>query len=54
MIRVPKDGEIDQSNLVIKIKNILNNYSSEIEYRKIDFVGPKIGQQLIKSAILAL
>jgi preprotein translocase subunit SecF len=54
MIRVPKDGEIDQSNLVIKIKNILNNYSSEIEYRKIDFVGPKIGQELIKSAILAL
>ena len=54
MIRVPKDGEIDQSNLVIKIKNILNNYSSEIEYRKIDFVGQKIGQELIKSAILAL
>lgn len=32
----------------------MNNYSSEIEYRKIDFVGPKIGQELIKSAILAL
>lgn len=54
MIRIPKDENIDQAKLTVEIKKILNSKFPNIEYRKIDFVGPKIGSELIKSAILAL
>jgi preprotein translocase subunit SecF len=54
MIRLPQDKNIDQAKLVIKIKEILNNNFDNIEYRKVDFVGPEIGDELVKSGILAL
>jgi len=53
IIRVAKpQGE--PNILIEKIKNILlENYSS-IEYRKIDFVGPQVGSELIFKGLLAL
>lgn len=54
MIRLPKDENINQSEIVVKIKNILDSNFNNIQYRKVDFVGPKIGAELVKSGILAL
>jgi preprotein translocase subunit SecF len=54
MIRIPQDKNIDQAKLVIKIKSILRKNFPNIEYRKIDYVGPAIGEELVKSAIIAL
>jgi preprotein translocase SecF subunit len=53
IIRVAKpQGE---PNLLIeKIKNILAENYSNIEYRKIDFVGPQVGSELIFKGLLAL
>jgi len=53
IIRVAKpQGE---PNLLIeKIKNILVENYSNIEYRKIDFVGPQVGSELIFKGLLAL
>lgn len=54
MIRIPQDKNIDQAKLVIKIKEILSKNFPNIEYRKIDYVGPAIGKELVKSGIIAL
>lgn len=54
MIRLPSDKNNDQSGLTNKIKNILNQNFDNIQYRKEEFVGPKIGAELVKSAIMAL
>ncbi|MBU6339144.1 MAG: protein translocase subunit SecF [Rickettsiales bacterium] len=43
-----------QSILVKKIQEVLNQKYSNIEYRKIDFVGPQVGAELIKKGFLAL
>ena len=53
IIRIPQDKNIDQAKLVIKIKSILSKNFPNIEYRKIDYVGPTIGEELVKSGIIA-
>jgi preprotein translocase SecF subunit len=53
IIRVAKpQGE--PNILIEKIKNILLENYSNIEYRKIDFVGPQVGSELIFKGLLAL
>lgn len=53
IIRVAKpQGE--PNILIEKIKNILLQNYSNIEYRKIDFVGPQVGSELIFKGALAL
>jgi preprotein translocase subunit SecF len=54
IIRIPQDKNIDQAKLIIKIKSILSGNFPNIEYRKIDYVGPAIGEELVKSGIIAL
>ncbi len=45
----------DQAKLIERIKTILKDkYNNEIEYRKIDYVGPKVGSELIKAGIWSL
>lgn len=43
-------------NLIIDTvkKALSTNFKGEIQYRKVDFVGPKVGGELIKSGALAL
>ncbi len=53
LIRVAKTDE-EQAVLVKKIQEILNQKFSNIEYRKIDYVGPQVGGELIKKGFLAL
>jgi preprotein translocase subunit SecF len=54
MIKVSQDEKIDQSKIVQKIKTVLNDNFSNPEYRKVDFVGPQIGKELISKGITAL
>jgi preprotein translocase subunit SecF len=54
MIKVSQNKNIDQSKIVNQIKADLDANFSNVEYRKIDFVGPQIGKELIGKGILAL
>lgn len=53
LIRVAKTDE-EQSVIVKKIQEILNQNFSNVEYRKIDYVGPQVGAELIKKGFMAL
>ena len=53
LIRVAKTTE-EQSVIVKKIQEILNSNFSNVEYRKIDYVGPQVGSELIEKGFMAL
>jgi len=53
LIRVSKSDE-EQSIVVKKIQEILGQNFSEIEYRKVDYVGPQVGSELIWKGFMAL
>jgi preprotein translocase subunit SecF len=53
LIRVAKTNE-EQSIIVKQIQEILSENFSNIEYRKIDYVGPQVGSELIWKGFLAL
>jgi preprotein translocase subunit SecF len=48
-IAQPKDG--DASNVIAQVEATLG---SEVEYRRTEFVGPKVGKELVKAGILAV
>lgn len=53
MIRVGSASE-SQNTVLEPIKSLLNQlYGTQIEYRKIDFVGPQVGGELIRAGSLA-
>ncbi len=55
MIRIQVSENDDQSAIVNKVKTLLAEHvSSKIDYRKIDYVGPTVGQELIKSGVMAV
>lgn len=53
LIRVAKTDE-EQSKMVKKIQDILSKNFADIKYRKVDYVGPQIGAELIKKGFMAL
>ncbi len=55
MIRVQVGETDEQSKVVAKIKDILSaELGSGIDYRKIDFVGPTVGDELVEAGIMAV
>jgi preprotein translocase subunit SecF len=57
LIRVGEsaDHEGERLQVVNKVKEILaQNFPGQIDYRKVDYVGPKVGDELIKSGFLSL
>ncbi|MFT6220019.1 MAG: preprotein translocase subunit SecF [Myxococcota bacterium] len=54
MIKVSQNKNIDQAQTIRQIKQIINQNFPNTEYRKVDFVGPQIGKELIKKGIMAL
>lgn len=54
-IRVGVSSEEDLLAYIEKIKAVLaKNFDYEIEYRKVDFVGPQVGSEMIKSGTVAM
>ena len=53
LIRISKTSD-DQSSQIKKIQELLNQNYQNIEYRKVDFVGPQVGSELIFKGSLAL
>ena len=54
-IRAGISSEENLMHNIELIKTALKqNFSYEIEYRKVDFVGPQVGNQMIKSGIMAM
>jgi preprotein translocase subunit SecF len=54
MIKVSNNNSLDQNDIIKSIKLALNNNFNNVEYRKVDFVGPQIGTILIVNGILSL
>jgi len=55
MIRLPLDASKTNEEVVASLKAVLaKNIAGEIEYRKVDYVGPQVGAELIETAIIAL
>lgn len=55
MIRLPLDDTKTNEALVAELKGKLaQNIGDDIEYRKVDYVGPQVGAELIETAIYAL
>ncbi len=53
LIRISKTSD-DQSSQIKKIQELLNQNYQNIEYRKVDFVGPQVGSELIFKGSLSL
>lgn len=55
IIKLGLNEKSDQVKNISKLKETLNEYfKGEIEYSKIDFVGPQVGSELIKDGLLAI
>lgn len=53
LIRVAKSSQ-DQTVIIKNIQNLLQSKYSDVEYRKLDYVGPQVGRELIFNGIMAL
>ncbi len=55
LIRVQGSEKEDQGAIIENIKAILaNTIPGELDYRKVDFVGPQVGSELIQAGALSL
>ncbi len=54
-IRVGVSSEEDlMANIALIKETLKNNFPYQFEYRKVDFVGPQVGQQMIRSGFMAM
>ncbi len=54
MVRLSSKGQ-DQTKDISLLKRALNeHFNNKIDYRKIDFVGPQVGLELIQNGLLAI
>jgi len=55
MIRIQVSKDEEQSKVTAKVKAVLaGQIPSTIDYRKIDYVGPTVGEELIQNGVLAV
>jgi len=55
MIRIQVSKDEEQSKVTAKVKEVLaGQISGAIDYRKIDYVGPTVGEELIQNGVLAV
>ncbi|MBN8530385.1 MAG: protein translocase subunit SecF [Alphaproteobacteria bacterium] len=55
LLRVQSHGEEDQTQVVASTKSLIGEVlGQEIEYRKIDYVGPQVGREMVEKGLWAL
>lgn len=55
MIRIQVSKDDDQAKVTAHVKEVLTGQTKQsIDYRKIDYVGPTVGQELIQAGVLAV
>lgn len=55
MIRIQVSKDAEQSKTTAKVKDVLNGIIGQgIDYRRIDFVGPTVGEELVENGIWAV
>lgn len=57
MIRLPQQQGTreEQDAAVVKVQDFLSGYfESEVDYRRVEFVGPQVGEELKKTALIAI
>jgi len=55
MIRIQVSKDDDQAKVTAKVKDVLAGIAgANIDYRKIDYVGPTVGEELVQNGILAV
>ncbi|MBY0407964.1 MAG: protein translocase subunit SecF [Rickettsiales bacterium] len=55
LVRIQVSESDDQSAITAKVKEVLAGAAGEgIDYRKIDFVGPTVGKELVNNGIMAV
>ncbi len=55
LIRIQMGEDEEQSKVVAKVKSLLvQDIQGEIDYRKIDYVGPTVGRELVEAGIWAV
>lgn len=54
MIRIQVSENDDQAKITDEVKHLLvDSNSGKVDYRKVDYVGPTVGQELIKNGMIA-
>jgi len=54
-IRVGVSSEENlMANIALIKETLKNNFSYQFDYRKVDFVGPQVGEQMIRSGLMAM
>jgi preprotein translocase subunit SecF len=55
LIRIQLSKDEEQSKIVARLKDVLNTQTGQtIDYRKIDYVGPTMGSELVENGIWAV
>lgn len=54
IIKIPKKDIQNESKDIENIRNIIKSVDSNIIFNKVDFVGPQVGEVLVKSGIISL
>lgn len=55
MIRLKPEGDAKQNEVAQTVRSTLNaSYGATIEYLRVDYVGPQVGGELIRSSFMAL
>lgn len=54
-IELSKEFKVDQAKLISELKNSINkNFDSNVDYRRIEYVGPTVSSELIMTGIIAI
>lgn len=54
LIRLPLKGDVSSAKLSEKVFAALKNQDASVELKRVEFVGPQVGEELYQSGVLAL
>lgn len=54
LIRIPPRGELDSADLSSQVLAALRSVNPEVQMRRVEFVGPQVGEELVEQGGLAL